>query len=265
MAFAYALAIGLALAATPDPAATPPAPAPSALSGEAMYVRAIETFRALAQPAYVVYRVDYRGHGAFVRCVKGQSRVDFAGGEQRSTYRVWFKTAGAQALRLDLETNQRCAGAPLLSPSGGDIAALVRSARSPSTSSQEQGGPPVIGEMRVESALYYKVTAMRDEDVEGHATHHLSLQAFSDAPQHPLTELWLDVDTFLVRRVTGDFSDRYSGAPARTDRVQRAHAPGRDACDVSDRWIRVHVSRGTTRERGFHGSIRRPGAFALKD
>lgn len=146
----------------------------------------------------------------------GQTRVTFTKGAQTSVYRVWFRNDDAQAIRLDLETNQRCAGAPLLSPSGGDIAALVKSAPPASGAGLSQGnGPRIISEMRVEAALYYRVTSVRDEDVQGHATHHLSLQAYSDASHHPLTDLWLDVDTFLVRRVTGDFADQYSGASAR--------------------------------------------------
>jgi hypothetical protein len=185
-------------------------------SGEALYLRAITAFRALPQPPFVAYRVDYRGQGAFVRCVDGQTRVTFSRGEQSSAYRVWFRSTDARAMRLDLATNQRCAGAPLLSPSGGDIAALVKSSPPPNASGPSQPSEPrIISEMRVESALYYRVTSVRNEDVDGRATYHLSLQAYSDAPRHPLTDLWLDVDTFLVRRVTGDFADRYSGAPAR--------------------------------------------------
>lgn len=211
---AFAIGIGLAALLAADPVTPVPSPAP--LTGEVMYLRAIAAFRAVPQPPFVAYRADYLGQGAFVRCTDGQTRVTFGKGEQSSAYRVWFRNADAQAIRLDLATNQRCAGAPLLSPSGGDIAALVKSTPPPAAPGASQSSEPrIISEMRVESALYYRVTSVREEEVEGHATHHLTLAAYNDAPRHPLTDLWLDIDTYLVRRVTGDFADRYSGAPAR--------------------------------------------------
>jgi hypothetical protein len=191
--------------------------AASGLGGEAIYNHALAVLRAARQPPYVVYRVDYRGHNAFVRCDGGITKVSFDLGDQTASFRVAYRASDGRAVSINLQSNHRCGGTPLMTPSGGDLAALVRSTPPPAEApSLDRSAPRTIGDVRVASVLYYRVLSVQDEDLDGHPCHHLKLQAYSNPDVYPLTDLWVDAGSFAIRRVGGDFADRYSGAPART-------------------------------------------------
>jgi hypothetical protein len=64
------------------------------------------------------------------------------------------------------------------------------------------------------SALHYRILSATLETLGGDSVEHLTLRALGDPAQYPLTDLYVDAQTFVVRRIAALFSDRYGGVPA---------------------------------------------------
>jgi hypothetical protein len=200
--------VGAALPPAPTPAATPTAETP-----EALYLRALTRLRELPRPRVARYRVRFEARNARLICTDGRTVIDFGRGDDRRDERVEVTIAGGAATRTDVATGETCSGVPLLSPDGGDIAALVATSARPSA--EVQTAPlPVLGAVRVESVLYYRITGAEPETIDGAPAVHLMLRAIADPAAHPLTDLWIDPDSALVRRVRGAFTDAYGGVTA---------------------------------------------------
>jgi len=200
-------------AAAASPAPATPSAAPAAETPEALYLRALTRLRELPRPSAARYRVRFEARNARLICTDGRTVIDFGGGNDRRDERVDISIAGGRATRTDVATGETCAGVPLLSPDGGDIAALV--ATSAHVSPEIQTAPlPVLGAVRVESVLYYRIAGAETETIDGAPAEHLTLRAIADPASHPLTDLWIDPESALVRRVRGAFTDAYGGVTA---------------------------------------------------
>jgi len=198
-------------AASPLPAM--PYAATAAEAPEALYLRALARLRELPRPHAVRYRVRFEARNARLICTDGRTVIDFGGGDDRRDERVDLTIAGGSATRTDVATGETCSGVPLLSPDGGDIAALIATSARPSPE-VETAPLPVLGAVRVESVLYYRIASAEPETIDDAPTVHLTLRAIADAGSHPLTDLWIDPDSALVRRVRGAFTDAYGGVTA---------------------------------------------------
>jgi hypothetical protein len=190
-----------------------PFPTTAGETPEALYLRALSQLRELLRPHAVRYRVRFEAVNARLICTDGRTVIDFGRGDDRRDERVDIAGAGGQATRTDLATGETCPGVPLLSPDGGDIAALIATSARPSP--EVQTAPlPVLGAVRVESVLYYRIAGAEPETIDGTPTEHLSLRAIADPGSHPLTDLWIEPGSALVRRVRGAFTDAYGGVTA---------------------------------------------------
>jgi hypothetical protein len=70
-------------------------------------------------------------------------------------------------------------------------------------------GPPIIASLRVEGARYYHIDLAGHERLGASDVYHLKLRAYRDPNTHPLTDLYIDPETFLVREARGEVSDHY--------------------------------------------------------
>jgi hypothetical protein len=57
----------------------------------------------------------------------------------------------------------------------------------------------VLGSVSVEASRFYDITLVGVESRVGHDVYHLHLHARKDIPDHPLTDLYVDTATYLVR------------------------------------------------------------------
>ncbi len=194
------------------------------LTPEEIYVRAVAAARAEPVPAYVTYRASYEADGAVIVCTDGRLAVSFEGRKAHGTYRVSFRSADSQAKSVDLAAGSQCAGTPLIQPSGsdltgtGDIKGLVGNAlpapRPAATAPPQDGAPPDIARVHVTTVRNYAVVSSSEESLGDAHVYHLTLRALADRAAYPLTDLYVDAGSFLIRRLAGTFSDRYGGVPA---------------------------------------------------
>jgi hypothetical protein len=184
------------------------------MTPDEMYLRAIAVQRSQPVPAFVTYVATYRTTGAAITCLDGHLVVSFEGRDERGTYRVTFRTSDSSARSVNVATSVPCNGVPLIAPTGGDIGKLAEPALIARVPSPAGGALPTIGSVTVRSALHYEVLSAAVEQLGADSVEHLTLRALSDPATYPLTDLYVDAQTFLVRRIVATFSDRYGGVPA---------------------------------------------------
>jgi len=202
------------------------------LKADAIYLRAIRAMKAERQPAYVVFREDVAARNAHITCTMEGTSLALKHGDATAAYRVWFRVRDAVSVVQDLATNVRCRGS-LLRPTGDEVASLGTSTASPQPSPagaaepaasatpaaaathDPTGAPALIGAVHVEASRFYRITLAAREAFEGHDVFRLTLRAYRDSNAHPLTEMLVDTDSFLVRRVSGEVSGHYIVASGR--------------------------------------------------
>ncbi len=59
--------------------------------------------------------------------------------------------------------------------------------------------------MRVEAALFYHIELVGRERLGNNDVYHLKLTAYRDRDTRPLTDLYVDPETFLVREAAAKF------------------------------------------------------------
>ena len=197
--------------------AASPAPIPSATDSPGpivIYHLAIAAMRAadLHRPAYAIYQLDYIGHNLILTPETTNGRADWnmdlKHANDSHTYQVWFRTRDQRALTQDRATHNIYRGEALLTPVESNV---LKNGPSPTPSvspSPTPSGPPdtpagatveVLGSVTAEASRYYDITLVGVEDRQGHAVYHLHLRAKSDVIDHPLTDLYVDTATYLVR------------------------------------------------------------------
>lgn len=225
---AFASLVAATVAAAAFLGAGEPSPRPSAnaaLAPDGIYLRAIRSMKAEPQPAYVVFREDIDARNAALKCSLNGTSITVRHGDSRAAYRVWFRVRDAVSVTQNLATLERCRGA-LLYPAGDDIASLGTAHASPgpsaapaagadATAQSATGGLALIGAVHAEASRYYRITLAAREAFEGHDVYRLLFHAYREPNTHPLTEMLVDSESFLVRRVSGEVAGHYVVASGR--------------------------------------------------
>lgn len=205
------------LAATPNastPATAAPSPSPSGTPNPiSIYHRAIAAMKAADahRPAYAVYQLDYTGHNLVLtpEVTKGKTawNLDLHHANDSHAYQVWYRTHDETALTQDNASHDIYRGEALLAPVAANV--LERASPSPSASPNPMASSPpdtpggatteVLGSVTVEASRFYDITLVGIENENGHDVYHLHLHAREDIPDHPLTDLYIDTATYLVR------------------------------------------------------------------
>lgn len=228
----------VALADAPNPrptlAPSPPEPTTSATPDPyAVFVTAMRAMRAahaVATPLYLAYKLDVdthnllikpEGHGAGSGYV---ATLDHA--NHHYAYQVWYRTKDNSALSQDLSTHEAVSDAlfepaPVAldesaSPSPKAVATTAgvpspTATPTPNANMTAAPGfvaPPSLGTLSVGASRYYRITYVGMEPLTGSSTYHLHLVALASPNEHPLTDLWVDTSTYLIRKASAAFALR---------------------------------------------------------
>ena|SRR5450755_3179701 len=216
MMLAFALAAALSAASPPPPAQAASPPSAGATSNPfTIYHRAIAAMRAadVHRPPYAIYQLDYTGHNLVVtpNTVKGKTGWDMElhHANDQHSYQVWYRVHDDKALTQDAATHAAYRGEALLAPFDanaldGDKPSPAPSG-SPSPMPTGNSGSPgdattqVLGAVTAEASRFYDITLVGLESRDGQPVYHLHLRAKSDIEDHPLTDLYVDTTSYLVR------------------------------------------------------------------
>jgi hypothetical protein len=204
---------------TPSPAVTP--------NPYTIYRRAVAAMRAAnaARPPFAVYQLDYVGHNLVLTpdTTKGKTEwnIDLHHANDAHSYHVWYRTSDDRALQQDDATHAVYRGEPLIAPSEDNP--LDDASPSPSPGASSSPRPmastgtdtssvnpttQVLGAVTSEASRYYEITLAGLEQRDNATVYHLHLRAISDVDDHPLTDLYVDPTTFLVRSAHAEFTMR---------------------------------------------------------
>jgi hypothetical protein len=202
------------LGTTPAPQTAPSANADvssTPLTPEAIYLRAVHAMKSAPEPPYVTFRETVSGRNFRLECTSDGMSLNLHHGDSTGTYDVWFRTSDGSAISKDVAraTASPCPGA-LLVPAGSVIPTLGATQPSPSptpdAASGSSAGPPIIAAVHVDASRYYRIELAGHENLDGNDVYHLKLTAYRDPALHPLTDLYVDPQTFLVREARGEVS-----------------------------------------------------------
>ena len=158
-----------------------------------------------------------------LRCNNDGIVVSSHHGDVTATYNVWFRTSDGGALSQPVSdvTAKSCPGT-LLTPVGSAVSSVGVAQSSPSPRATPGTAPadsplgiPLIGAVRVISVRFYHIDLAGLEKLGGNDVYHLKLKAYREPVTHPLTDLYVDQKTFLVREARGEVSAHYVIASGR--------------------------------------------------
>ena len=176
-------------------------------------------------------------------------------GDVKAAYNVWFRTSDGSALSepVNVANAKPCPGA-LLAPVGDAISSLGVPQAPPAPQTEPTAKPaespiglPIIGAVRVDSARYYHIDLVGLEQLDAKDVYHLRLTAYRDPHTHPLTDLYVDRATFLVREARAEVSGRYVVGSGRLvgvvdfDRVGPYWLAERERFDIAANALLVHA------------------------
>jgi len=219
----------------------PPAPdGRSALGPEAIYLRAVHAMKSAPVPPYVTFREHILGRNITLSCTSDGMNIGLRHGDVTATYDVYFLTRDGSAISKAVAnpsaTASPCPSA-LLQPAGAGLSAMgvPEATASPATdaASASTFGPPIIAAVRVDGALFYHIELVGRERLGDNDVYHLKLTAYRDPDTHPLTDLYVDPETFLVREARGEVSGHYVVASGRFAGIV-------DFGRVGDYWLVEH-------------------------
>ena len=217
--------------ATPAPSLTPsPAVTPNPYT---IYRRAVAAMRAAnaVRPQYAVYQLDYIGHNLVLTPTttngKTEWDINLRHANDAHSYHVWYRTKDDRALQQDDVSHAEYRGEPLIAPSEDNPLDDASPSPSPSRSPRASASPgpmassttgtdsssvnptaQVLGAVTSEASRYYEITLVGLEQRDNATVYHLHLRAISDIDDHPLTDLYVDPATFLVRSAHAEFTMR---------------------------------------------------------
>jgi hypothetical protein len=186
--------------------------------------------------------------------------VNLHHGDVAAAYDVWFRTSDGSALSqpVGVASAKPCPDT-LLAPVGGAVSSLgvPQASAAPGTAptaapADSHVGPPLIAAVHVESARYYHIDLAGLEKLGANDVYHLKLKAYRDPDTHPLTDLYVDRQTFLVREARGEVSAHYVVASGRLagvvdfDRVGAYWLVEHEAFDVAANALLVHARMTAT-------------------
>ena len=208
-----------------DIASGGPSAAPVVTPGpDDIYHNAMLATRALPVPAYVVYDLHVVENGMTITKTKKpdgsvQSAFDFDKRSADKHFHVSYRVSDDAAVMVDTGSGQSMIGAPVPMPivASSAISPFVKKASvvgrdatatpvptsiSPSPNVAEK----VIGEVFVDSSRFYRVTSAGVSDEAGRTTYHLLLQARTSPADHPLTDLYVDAQSYRVVRAVAAYA-----------------------------------------------------------
>ncbi len=197
------------LVATASPEAT--STAPPILTPDAIYLRSVAAMKAAPIPAYVAFRETVSGRNFRMACTKDGMSLTLHHGDSSGTFHVYVRTSDGSAISQNIADAKApiCSGA-LLIPAGSEISALgapqATASAQPHDASSDLNGPKIIGSVRVNSVRDYHIDLVGHETLDANDVYHLHLRAYRNPEMHPLTDLFVDQTTFLVREVRGEAS-----------------------------------------------------------
>lgn len=210
----------LAVAASAD--VQPPEQDASTLTPEKMYLRAVRAMKDAPVPPFVTFHETVVGRNFTLTCSGDQLTASVHHGDITASYDVWFRTSDGSGVSqpVGVASAKPCRTA-LLVPAGRGVSSLGLPQASPSPDATPSAatdstlGPPIIGAVRVDGARYYHIDLVGRERLGANDVYHLKLRAYRDPDTHPLTDLYIDPETFLVREARGEASGHYVIASAR--------------------------------------------------
>jgi hypothetical protein len=237
-----------------------PAQVSSPLTPEKIYLRSVRAMKDAPRPAFVTFRENVVGRNLALRCTNDGITVSLHHGDVKAAYDVWFRTSDGSALSqpVNAANAKPCPGA-LLAPVGDAVSSLGVSQASPAPqtapTTKPAGapiGPPIIGSVRVDSSRYYHIDLAGLEELGANDVYHLKLTAYRDRDAHPLTDLYVDRATFLVREARAEVSGHYVIASGRLvgvidfDRVGAYWLAEREHVEISANALLVHARVSAT-------------------
>ncbi len=219
----YALAFVLGFLATAALADVRPAQDASPLTPEKIYLRSVRAMRDAPEPPFVTFRENVVGRNFTLKCTSDGINLSLHHGDVAATYDVWFRTSDGSALSQPVGGgNAKPCPDTLLAPAGGAISSLGLPQASPSPGipptvapADSRIGLRIIGAVHVDRARYYHIRLIGLEKLGTNDVYHLKLTAYRDPDTHPLTDLYVDPKTFLVREARGEVSGHYVVASGR--------------------------------------------------
>ena len=182
-------------------------------SGSAIYSRVIAAMRAVAMPRYVVSRVTSVHNGMSLTLhIQPKTHAfmyafpSFDGSTLTNTATVRYDTS-SEAGALMKDGKDVLALAPF--PIAPEVSALVRTgidtettpvpAPTPTAGNQ---GIAMVASVRAFYSAHYQIDNVGTEQLDGAPAYHLRLTAKDgDTSTYPLTDMYVDPTTYLVRRV----------------------------------------------------------------
>jgi hypothetical protein len=255
LAFVLSFFAAAAFADVPSPAEVS-----SPLTPEKIYFRSVRAMNDAPRPAFVTFREDVVGRNFALRCTNDGLTVSLHHGDVKAAYDVWFRTSDGSALSqpVNVANAKPCPGA-LLAPVGDAVSTLGVPQASPvpqtaptTKPGESPIGPPIIGAVRVDSSRYYHIDLVGLEALGANDVYHLKLRAYRDRDAHPLTDLYIDRATFLVREARAEVWGHYVVASGRLvgvidfDRVGAYWLAEREHFDIAANALLVHARMTAT-------------------
>ncbi len=165
--------------------------------------------RALPTPPYMAYKLALDTRNIRLTPVQSSEGSSFDAtldhADHHYLYQVWYRAKDSAALSQDLVTHQTVAET-IFAPAPIDMTETVSSPTpAPSaaaTSTPNMASPPSLGTLNVAASRFYRITYIGMEPIADTPAVHLHLVALTDANHHPLTDLWIDPQTFLIRKAS---------------------------------------------------------------
>lgn len=201
--------VATCLVAIADPETT--STALPTLTPEAIYLRSVAAMKDASIPAYVAFRERVSGRNFRLACTSSGMSLNIHHGDSNRTYQVYVRTRDGSAVSQDIADAKAspCSGA-LLIPAGSAVLALgapqERATAQANDASSALGGARIIGTVRVNGVRDYHIDLVGRGMHDGSDAYHLHLRAYRNPEMHPLTDLFVDPATFLVREARGEVS-----------------------------------------------------------
>jgi hypothetical protein len=216
-ALAMAVALGLGLGSWSQAQSAAPAPSSTgALTGEAIYLRAVHAMRKLSAPPYVTFREDVAARNLTLSCGSDGLDIKLRHGDTAAAFRVWYRSRDNESVAWSIPAGKRFDDGAFLQPvsSPKDSDDLFGDKPTPTPAPDQDlnvgsGAPPIIAAVRAESAHFYQITLVDEEPFDGHTVYRLAMRAYRNSDDRPLTSMLVDADSWLVRQATGAVSGHY--------------------------------------------------------
>lgn len=208
--------LSCAAATAADPQASSP-PDPYKL-----WVESIKAMRAAARagkPPYLTYKLSCDTHNLEIKPLEGRAGrtafdVNLVHADHHYDYQVWYRTSDDRSLSQDAVTHEEINDS-LFEPNAVVVdepspRPSASASPSPSSSATPSGlsAAPSLGTLSIYGSRDYDIDLIGLEMLDGNQAYHLHLRARHSDRDHPLTDVWVDPETKLMRKARASFSMR---------------------------------------------------------